>query len=1070
MTGLPLIHRKLTPPRLPAHLVTRRALHASLQAGLEPGKLLTLVCGGPGYGKSTLAAAYGRELALPLAWYSLEESDGDLGTFLAYLDGALRRVIPALPRRGADLARSAPSVEGVSQTVVGLIAEDLAETGEGGGLLVLDDLHAVAGVPAIVQAVEHLARYLPDDWQLLVTSRELPAALPLGQLRVRQQLVEIGVRDLRFNASELRELVQGLAGLSLSNADCLDLLGHTDGWAASVILAAQAVQGVSGDARASLFRELDHPAALFDYLAQEVLGRQDEGQQRFLLDTAPLPHLEVEVCREALGLPDAAERIKRLVHAQLVFQVEAGDGPAEAPIAWAYQPTFRRFLLNRLHETRTSAEVKALCARLGAALGDSQPEEGLALLLRGEATMAAEALAVRVAEQLLAHNQLDRLRAMLERFPAEHRVGSAALCLYLGEIHRLWGEFDEASELFERCGLPEVRDSEAWRGRAAIHLAAVRIGRQDPRAEATLTEGERLCPPHDLRARGFAQNLRGALAFGAQDLASAVACYEASLACHRQLADPVGQARALVNLGLCHTRFGRFEAAIATCLEAVAQSEAAGRVPPPMTFNNLAAIYTYQGRHAEAWGAAERAMELARLLRSRRDQLFAEIALGAIALAQGDGRRAASHFETAREGASHLQDRATTAKAHVALAEVALLQHGPAEAQFQLDAAVSLTGYPLEDPRAQDTAIAQVAVWLAAGEPDRATPLLGSLQVACAELGYRYRGAQLAYYAARLKSLQGLPGEQVEAAWAEADELAEANGFDHLAAEELARRGPARTKPTGAPTPEKPPAGAGVAPVIRIDTLGGLRVRVGEREVQAREWRGFKTKLILAYLLVHPEGVTKEALTDMLYGETDTTRTATLVLISRLRHALEPDLAGGGSSRFIHFVDGRYSFNFALPYVLDAEELDYHLKEGGDGRQDLEIRRHHWRQAIALYGGPYLADLTADAAWLTIERERHHRRIQEAHTALMRACLGDHDLTGALDAAESNLAFDPCCEHAHRVKMHVLAELGQREQALRHYQVMKQVLARELGLTPSAASESLSQAIARGAAPVLPEL
>jgi ATP/maltotriose-dependent transcriptional regulator MalT len=91
-------------------------------------------------------------------------------------------------------------------------------------------------------------------------------------MRVRQQLVEVGVRELRFTAPELRELLQRLSGVTLTDAEALELLGQTDGWVASVILAAQAAMGGAGDPKTLLLRELDHPAALYDYLAQEVFS------------------------------------------------------------------------------------------------------------------------------------------------------------------------------------------------------------------------------------------------------------------------------------------------------------------------------------------------------------------------------------------------------------------------------------------------------------------------------------------------------------------------------------------------------------------------------------------------------------------------------------------------------------------------------------------------------------------------------------------------------------------------------------------------------------------------------
>jgi two-component SAPR family response regulator len=207
----------------------------------------------------------------------------------------------------------------------------------------------------------------------------------------------------------------------------------------------------------------------------------------------------------------------------------------------------------------------------------------------------------------------------------------------------------------------------------------------------------------------------------------------------------------------------------------------------------------------------------------------------------------------------------------------------------------------------------------------------------------------------------------------------------------------------------------------------------------------------------------------LLYGELDTTRTAILVLISRLRHALEPDLDKQTPSRFVQFVDGRYRFNAALPFQLDTHEFEYRCRLGADASLPIETRRDHWRQALALYQGPYLAELTAEGAWLAIERERFHRLAQDAHTAIVRSYLDAGDDAGALEAAEANLAFDSCCELAHQVKMTCLARMGQRESAMRHYAIMKQVFERELGGPPSGTSQALYQSIARGQDALLPE-
>lgn len=57
---------------------------------------LTIVCAPSGYGKTTLVAqSLGAELG-STAWFSIGESDNDLGRFLAYFGGALARACPDL--------------------------------------------------------------------------------------------------------------------------------------------------------------------------------------------------------------------------------------------------------------------------------------------------------------------------------------------------------------------------------------------------------------------------------------------------------------------------------------------------------------------------------------------------------------------------------------------------------------------------------------------------------------------------------------------------------------------------------------------------------------------------------------------------------------------------------------------------------------------------------------------------------------------------------------------------------------------------------------------------------------
>ena len=66
---------RLYPPRLHANFVERSSLIARLSD--DPERRLTVITAPAGYGKSTLAAQWVTQLALPTAWVRLEATDDE---------------------------------------------------------------------------------------------------------------------------------------------------------------------------------------------------------------------------------------------------------------------------------------------------------------------------------------------------------------------------------------------------------------------------------------------------------------------------------------------------------------------------------------------------------------------------------------------------------------------------------------------------------------------------------------------------------------------------------------------------------------------------------------------------------------------------------------------------------------------------------------------------------------------------------------------------------------------------------------------------------------------------------
>lgn len=121
-------------------------------------------------------------------------------------------------------------------------------------------------------------------------------------------------------------------------------------------------------------------------------------------------------------------------------------------------------------------------------------------------------------------------------------------------------------------------------------------------------------------------------------------------------------------------------------------------------------------------------------------------------------------------------------------------------------------------------------------------------------------------------------------------------------------------------------------------------------------------------------------------------------------------------------------------------------------------------EAVALYRGDFMAGFTLrDSAdmddWQREQGEDLRRELIVALEKLVRAYAAQGDLGAAIDAARRWLAIEPLHEEAHRHLMQLYAREGQRSAALEQYRACREVLERELGLSPAQETIQLYQDI-----------
>jgi len=130
---------------------------------------------------------------------------------------------------------------------------------------------------------------LPPHLHLVIATRQDPP-LPLPRLRVRGQLTELRAADLRFTPDEAAAFLNQAMGLKLAADDIAALETRTEGWIAGLQLAALSMQGHQ-DAPGFIDSFTGSHHFVMDYLLEEVLHRQPEQIQTFLLRTSILERL-----------------------------------------------------------------------------------------------------------------------------------------------------------------------------------------------------------------------------------------------------------------------------------------------------------------------------------------------------------------------------------------------------------------------------------------------------------------------------------------------------------------------------------------------------------------------------------------------------------------------------------------------------------------------------------------------------------------------------------------------------------------------------------------------------------
>ncbi|MBO0782800.1 MAG: tetratricopeptide repeat protein, partial [Ktedonobacteraceae bacterium] len=372
----------------------------------------------------------------------------------------------------------------------------------------------------------------------------------LSRWRVRGQMIEIRDNDLRLSEQETASFLRRTMGLHLEEEGVIKLWSRTEGWIASLQLAALSLSR-STDPSTSVKRFGGSHRFILDYIQEEILARQPPAIQQFLLQTAVLSQMNASLCQVVTGEQSSQELLEALERANL-FLV-----PLDEERQWyRFHHLFREALFSRLL-ARQPGQVPLLHRRAATwyeACG--LLHEAIPHALESEDEALAADLIERFMDTESWRNEYHTLRRWLARLSREILQARPGLSfmyalamvftsrrgpqtLFLVEEPLRWAEQGY-----------RTANNQAGVG-SVLSERALLIGFQGDysRSIAYARQALALLPEHDHQWRSHCLGLLGIEAFLAGQLAQARQLFQQSLACYKISGSLPGMVAAIGLLG-----------------------------------------------------------------------------------------------------------------------------------------------------------------------------------------------------------------------------------------------------------------------------------------------------------------------------------------------------------------------------------------------------------------------------------------------------------------------------------------------------------------------------------------
>jgi LuxR family transcriptional regulator, maltose regulon positive regulatory protein len=342
----------IAPPKV-AHKYVRREMIERLARPVGNARVVT-VASPAGFGKTTAMLRWAEIFAdegRPILWIAARAGIDTLDSFLQALRAA-----------GVASGLAPEPLHGHNSAHDWLV--NLSVRSGPRPVLFIDDAQLLS--QEICDFVGQVIASARDSTTTVIASRG-ESRLNVARMRSLGHLVEIGVRDLRFETVEAVRLIQQEIDGPIPASEIQRLVVDTQGWAAGLTLATKAWkrdqrEGVPPEGGTTGLR---HEFA--SYFHEEVLAQQSQAVRDFIVDTSILEELTPSACAAVVSNGDARTILDQVFEGGLFLS----DLDRELS-RYRYHTLFREMVLGRLMRRAPdrAAELHRRASRYYAEAGD----------------------------------------------------------------------------------------------------------------------------------------------------------------------------------------------------------------------------------------------------------------------------------------------------------------------------------------------------------------------------------------------------------------------------------------------------------------------------------------------------------------------------------------------------------------------------------------------------------------------------------------------------------------------------------------------------------------------------